>query len=45
MFQNKYLIFLEDPTNYEDKYLRTRIRKLIKDLEINGLDKESLKRQ
>ena len=36
--------FLEDPTNYEDKYLRTRIRKLIKDLEINGLDKRKFKK-
>ena len=36
--------FLEDPTNYEDKYLRIRIRKLIKDLEINGLDKRKFKK-
>ena len=36
--------FLEDPTNYEDKYLRTRIRKFIKDLEINGLDKRKFKK-
>ena len=37
-------LFLKDPTNYEDKYLRIRIRKLIKDLEINGLDKRKFKK-
>ena len=36
--------FLKDPTNYEDKYLRIRIRKLIKDLEINGLDKKKFRK-
>ena len=36
--------FFRRLTNYEDKYLRTRIRKFIKDLEINGLDKRKFKK-
>ena len=36
--------FFKDPTNYEDKYLRIKIRKLIKDLEINGLDKKKFRK-
>ena len=31
---------LKDPTNYNEKYQRTKIRKLIEDLKDNGLDKK-----
>ena len=36
--------FFKDPTNYKEKYLRTKIRKLIKDLEVNGLDKKKFRK-
>ena len=32
--------YVQDPSNDEDKYQRTKIRKLIKDLKKNGLDKD-----
>ena len=32
--------YVQDPSNEEDKYQRTRIRKLIEDLKKNGLDKK-----
>ena len=31
--------YINDPTNDDEKYLRTRVRKLISDLQNNGLDK------
>ena len=31
--------YIDDPTNNDEKYLRTRIRKFISDLQNNGLDK------
>ena len=31
--------YIDDPTNNDEKYLRTRIRNLISDLQNNGLDK------
>tara|TARA_B100000965_G_C19549408_1_gene739371 strand:+ start:146 stop:1159 length:1014 start_codon:yes stop_codon:yes gene_type:complete len=35
---------VKDPTNSDEKYQRTRVRKLIKDLEKDGLDKIKLKK-
>ena len=32
--------YINDPTNNDDKYLRIKIRKLIKDFQKNGLDKK-----
>ena len=36
--------YVKDPTNHDEKYQRTRVRKLIKDLEKDGLDKIKLKK-
>ena len=36
--------YVKDPTNKDEKYQRTRVRKLIKDLEKDGLDKIKLKK-
>ena len=42
MFLSKYVFnfYVEDPTNKNDKYQRTQIRKLIEELEKNGLNKK-----
>ena len=46
IYVTKYVFnfFFKDPTNYKEKYLRTKIRKLIKDLEVNGLDKKKFRK-
>ncbi len=36
--------YVEDPTNYDEKYQRVRVRKLMKNLERDGLDKNKLKK-
>ena len=42
IFLSKYVFnhFVEDPTNDDEKYQRIKIRKLIQNLEMNGLDKK-----
>ena len=42
IFLSKYVFnyFVEDPTNEDEKYQRIKIRKLIQNLEMNGLDKK-----
>ena len=42
MFLSKYVFnfYVEDPTNKNEKYQRTQIRKLIEELEKNGLNKK-----
>ncbi len=44
IFISRYVFnfFVEDPSNDNDKYKRIRIRKLITELEKNGLDKKKL---
>ena len=32
--------YIQDPTNRDDKYLRIRVRKLLEELKINGLDRK-----
>ena len=39
---NIFRFFIEDPSNHNPKYSRTRVRKIISDFQINGLDKEKL---
>ena len=34
--------YVDDPTNKDDKYQRTRVRKLVEELRKNGLDKKKL---
>ena len=34
--------YVQDPTNYDDKYQRTRVRKLLKELKKDGLDKKKI---
>ena len=36
--------YVEDPTNYDEKYQRVRVRKLMENLERDGLDKNKLKK-
>ena len=44
IFLSKYVFnfFVDDPSNVDEKYKRTRIRKMIDELKKNGLDKEKL---
>ena len=44
LFISKYVFnfFVEDPSNIDEKYQRTQIRELIKQLQKKGLDKEKL---
>ncbi len=44
IFLSKYVFnfFVDDPSNIDEKYKRTRIRKMIDELKKNGLDKEKL---
>ena len=44
IFISKYIFnfFVKDPSNEDEKYMRIRIRKLIKEFQINGLDKNKL---
>ena len=34
--------YVQDPTNYDDKYQRTRVRKLLEELKKDGLDKKKI---
>ena len=44
IFLSKYVFnfFVDDPSNIDEKYKRTRIRKMIDEFKKNGLDKEKL---
>ena len=39
---NIFRFFIEDPSNHNPKYSRTRVRKIISNFQMNGLDKEKL---
>ena len=38
--KNVFDFYVQDPTNLDEKYLRIKIRKLIAELQKNGLDKK-----
>jgi tRNA(Ile)-lysidine synthase len=40
--KNVFNFYVDDPSNKEEKYLRIKIRKLIEELQKNGLDKKKL---